>query len=122
MMQLALENTAPFVICVVQEYMHQGVGISTIYHAFVSRIDVNMQSLLDNIQLNKRANGGGSLIWADMVATCRDQLSGVALVPIGTISWVSSTVIETGILGITEVPSVNKGGASSSAEVPVPTI
>ena len=89
--------------------MHQWVDVTTTYHDFVSSLDINMQSLLDNGQVNKRANGGGSLTWADVVAICWDQLSGVALVPTGTISGVS-TVIETGIPGIVEVPNTNQGG------------
>ena len=44
----------------------------------------------------------------------------VALMPNSTISGVSGIVIETGILGIAEVPSVNKGGPSSSVEIPTP--
>ena len=44
-----------------------------------------------------------------MVAVCRDQLSGVALVPTGTKICIS-TVIEKGIPGVMEVPSVNRGG------------
>ena len=55
-----------------QEYMYQRVDVTTTYHAFVSKLDINMQALLDNIQVNKRANGGGSLTWADVVAICRD--------------------------------------------------
>ena len=70
--------------------------------------------------MNKRANGGGTLIWADVVAICRDQLSRVALVPTGTISGVSSTVIETSMQDVVEEPSVNKGGESSSIEIPAP--
>ena len=68
----------------------------------------------------KRAYGGGSLTWVDAVATCRDQVSRVALVPISTISGVSSIVIEMGIPDIMEVPSVNKGEINSSVEVPTP--
>ena len=41
--------------------------------------------------------------------------------PTSTISEVSSKMIETGILGITEIPSVNKGGAISGVELPTPT-
>ena len=68
--------------------MHQGVGDTTNYHAFVSRLDIKMQSLLDNVQVNKRANGRGTLTWADVVAICRDQLFGVALMPIDIIKLV----------------------------------
>ena len=37
--------------------MWQGVDVTTTYHAFVSKLDVNMWSLLDNVRVNKRANG-----------------------------------------------------------------
>ena len=85
------------------------VDVTTIYHAFVSKLDVNIQALLDNVQVNKRANGGGSLTWADIVAICRDYLLGVALVPTGTISGVSKAILQD-ILGVLGVPSVNQGG------------
>ena len=52
--------------------MYQGVIVTTTYHAFMSKLDINMKALLDNVQVNKRANGGGSLMWADVVAICRD--------------------------------------------------
>ena len=94
---------------------------STTYHAFMSRLDINMWSLLDNVQVNKRAIGGGTLMWADVVAICRDQLSGVALVPTGMISGVS-TVIEKGILSVIEVASINQGGPSSNVKVHAPVI
>ena len=42
--------------------MYQGVDVTTTYHAFVSKLDINMQTLLDNVQVNKGANGGGSLM------------------------------------------------------------
>ena len=67
-----MEITASFMICMEQEHMCQGVDIATIYHAFMSKLDINMQTLLDNIQVSKRATGGGSLTCADVVATCRD--------------------------------------------------
>ena len=70
--------------------MHQWVDVTTICQAYLSRLDINMQSLPDDIQVNIGANGGGSLTLADMVAICRDQLSGVRLVPIGMISGVSA--------------------------------
>ena len=116
MTQQALESTASFMIYMEQEHIHQGVDVTTIYHAFVIRLDINMQCLLDNVQVNKGANGSGSLTWADVVAVYREQLSGVALVSIGTVSGVS-TVIEKGLPGIVEVPSVNWGGPSSSVKV-----
>ena len=47
------------------------MDVTTTYHAFVSTLDISMQSLLDNIRVNKRANGGGSLTWVDMVTIYR---------------------------------------------------
>ena len=57
----ALESTASFVICMKQEHISQGVDIATTYHAFVRKLDINIQALLDNVQVIKRARGGGSL-------------------------------------------------------------
>ena len=89
--------------------MYQGVDVTTTYHAFVSKLDINMPALLDIVQVNIRANGGGSLTWADVVAICRDYLLGVALVPTGTISGVCKA-IEKDIPSVVGVPSVNQGG------------
>ena len=61
--------------------MQQGLDFTITYHAFVSKLDIGMQSLLDNVRVNKRFNGRGSVTRADVVAICRDQLSGVELVP-----------------------------------------
>ena len=63
MMQQASESTASFIIHMEQEYIYKGLGVTTTYYAFVSRLDNNIPSLLDNIQVNKRANGGGSFTW-----------------------------------------------------------
>ena len=52
-----------------------------------------------------------------MVAICRNKLSGVALVPISTISGVI-TVIEKGVLGAVETTSVSQGGPCSSVKLP----
>ena len=49
MMQQDLESTVSFVIWVEQERICEGVDVSTIYHAFVSTLDINMQALLDNV-------------------------------------------------------------------------
>ena len=72
LMQQALESTASFVISMEQERMYLGVDVATTYHAFMSKLDINMQALLDNVKVNKRVNGGGSLTWADVVVICRD--------------------------------------------------
>ena len=72
MMQQTSESTASFVIPIEQKRMYQGVDVISIYHAFVSKLDNNMQALLDNVQVNKRANGSSGLMWSDVVAICRD--------------------------------------------------
>ena len=71
-----MEGTTSFVIHVEQECICWGVDITTTYHAFVGKLDINMHFLLNNVQVNKWANGGGSLKWADMAAIYRDKLSG----------------------------------------------
>ena len=48
--------------------MWLGVDITTTYHAFMNIIDISMQSLLDSVRKNKKANGRGSVMWADVVA------------------------------------------------------
>ena len=63
MAQQAWESIASFVIHVEWEHIHQGVEVTTTYHAFVSRLGIIMQYLLDNIQVNKRANGGVVSHW-----------------------------------------------------------
>ena len=71
-MQQASESTASFFIHMEQEHICQGVDVATTYHAFMSKLDIKMRALLDNVQVNKRVNGGGSLTWADVVAIYRD--------------------------------------------------
>ena len=70
--------------------------------------------------MNKRANGGDSLRWADVLAICRDQLSGVLLVPTSTIGRASSILTEDDILGVLGAPSVSLGEASSSVQASAP--
>ena len=60
--QQASESTALFVIYVEQECIYQGVDVATTYHALVTKLDINMQAPLDNVQVSKRVNNGGSLI------------------------------------------------------------
>ena len=67
MTQQASESTVLFVTHMEQERMYQGLDVATTYHAFVSKLDINIQALLDNVQVNKRVNSGGSLTWADVV-------------------------------------------------------
>ena len=68
-MQQVSESTASFMICIEQEYIYQGLDITTTYYAFLSKLDITMQALLDNVQVNISAKSGGSLIWADVVET-----------------------------------------------------
>ena len=51
--------------------MCYGVDITATYHAFVSKVDINIWLLLNNVQVNRRFNGWGSLLLADVVAICR---------------------------------------------------
>ena len=51
--------------------------------------------LLDSIRMNKRASGGGTVEWDNVVAVCRDSLAGVSPaqpnpVPIATASSTAS--------------------------------
>ena len=53
--------------------MQQVVDVTAMYHAILSRLSINIRSLLDNMRVNKRPNGGDTVMWADVVAICRDQ-------------------------------------------------
>ena len=79
-----------------------------------------MQSPLENVQVNKRSNGGGSLMWVDVVAICGHQLSGLALVPTSITGGTSSTATEKGTLSVLRAPSSSWGEASSSLEASKP--
>ena len=48
--------------------MQQGGDTATIYYAFIGKLDINKQSLLENIWVYKQASGGGSIPWIDMIA------------------------------------------------------
>ena len=39
---------------------------------------------MDNVHVNKRANGGGPVTWEHVVAICRDSLVGVSIADMGT--------------------------------------
>ena len=39
---------------------------------------------MDNVHINKRANGVGPVTWEDVVAICRDSLVGVSIANMGT--------------------------------------
>ena len=71
-----------------------------------------MQSLLDNMRVNKRDNSWGSITWADVVAICRDQFLGVALVPSSVISGGNSTLSEISTLGNVRLSSSNGVGVA----------
>ena len=66
------------------------------------------------MRVNKIANGGDSVMWADVVAICRNQLSGVALVP--------SSVIGSGNSTLSENSTPGRIGLTSSAWVEVAAI
>ena len=38
---------------------------------------------MDNVRVNKRANGGGPVTWEDVVAIHRDSLAGVSIADMG---------------------------------------
>ena len=70
------------------------------------------------MRVNKRTIGGGSDIWADVVAICRNQLSGVALMPSSVIASGNSTLSENSAPGSVELASsdgVLAGQAASSS-------
>ena len=73
------ESTARFVIRV--DYAKRTIKVppTNVYHAFVHKLDEPVRMLLDNIRMNKRAIGGGTVEWDDVVAVCRDSLAGVSL-------------------------------------------
>ena len=72
MQALEGESTARFVIRVDQAKRAAGAPATSVYHAFVHKLDEPVRMLLDNIRVNKRANGGGAVEWDDVVAVCRD--------------------------------------------------
>ena len=73
------ESTAQFVIRVEQARRAVNAPSASVYHTFVHKLDESVQLLLDNLRVNKRANGGGAVTWEDVVAICRDSLAGVSL-------------------------------------------
>ena len=52
---------------------------SSIYHAFVHKLDAPTRLLVDNMNMNRRAGGFGSVGWEDIVALCRNALAGVSV-------------------------------------------
>ena len=90
------------------------MDVTTTYYTFVNKLDINMQFLLDIVRVNQRANGGGSVTWADVVAIYRDYLSGVVLVPSSVIGYGNSTLTENSTLG--SVALVGSDGATTFAK------
>ena len=78
------------------------------------KLDYSMQSLLDNIRVNRRGSGRGSITLAYVVAIYRDQLSVVALVPSSAIGGGSSTLVENSTPGHIGVSSSNGIGVAAS--------
>ena len=74
------ESTAQFVVRVNQARRAIEVPSSSVYHAFVHKLDEHTPLLVDNMRMNKRAGGLGSVGWEDVVAICRDVLAGVSVV------------------------------------------
>ena len=85
-------------ICRIRVYRAEGGYYCHLLCFF--KLDNSMQSLLDDIRVNRRGSAGGSITWADVVAICRDQLSVVALVPSSTTGRGSSNLIENSTLGV----------------------
>ena len=51
--------TANFVIRVEQARRAVWAPATSVYHAFVHKLDASVRLLLDNVHMNKRALGGG---------------------------------------------------------------
>ena len=72
------------------------------------------------MRVNKRASGGGSVKWVDVVAIFRDQLSGEVLVLYSVISSSNSTLTEdstpgsVGLASSDGVATFTKQAASSN--------
>ena len=73
------ESTAQFVVRVDQARRAIKAPSSSVYHTFVHKLDEHTRLLVDNMRMNKRAGGLGSVGWEDVVAICRDALAGVSV-------------------------------------------
>ena len=71
------ESTAQFVVWVDQANRAIKAPSASVYHAFMHKLDEHTRLLVDNMYMNKRAGGLGSVGWEDAVAICRDALAGV---------------------------------------------
>ena len=92
------------------------MDVTTTYRAFVNKLDVSIRSLLDNMRVIKRANGGGSVTWAEVEVIFRDQLLGVALVSPSVIGSGNSILTENSTLGSVGLASSN-GGTTFTKQV-----
>ena len=73
------ESTVQFVVRVDQARRAIKAPSSSVFHAFVHKLDEHTRLLVDNMRMNKRAGGLGSVGWEDVVAICRDALAGVSV-------------------------------------------
>ena len=73
------ESTAQFVVRVDQARPAIKASSSSVFYAFVHKLNEYMRLLVDNMRMNKRAGGLGSVGWEDVVAICRDALAGVSV-------------------------------------------
>ena len=64
-----------------------------VYHAFVHKLDPQVRLLLNNVCVNKRANGDGPVTWEDVVAICRDSLAGLSIADRGTSRSEAGTMV-----------------------------
>ena len=53
------------------------MSASSVYYAFIHKLDDQVRALVENMRMNKRAGGGGNVEWSDVVALCRDVLAGI---------------------------------------------
>ena len=74
------ESTAQFVVRIDQARQAIKAPSSSIFHAFLHKLDEHTRLLVDNMRMNKRAGGLGSVGWEDVFAICRDALAGVSVV------------------------------------------
>ena len=73
------ESTAQFAVRVDQARRAIKAPSSSVYNAFMHKLDEHTRLLVDNIRMNKRVGGLGSVGWEDVVAICRDALAGVSV-------------------------------------------
>lgn len=73
------ESTAQFVVQVDQSRRVIKAPYSSVFYAFVHKLDEHTRLLVDNMRMNKHAGGWGIAGWEDVVAICRDALAGVSV-------------------------------------------